>query len=104
MNLPVYIDIDGTLTNSAGSKGDPIPSRLDVVRGMIKDGTPVVLWSSAGCEYAKTFADENNLDVTAAVGKPDYCIDDMKSIKWDGLKTRTPAYLDVLGILGSAKL
>ena len=102
MKLPIYIDIDGTLTDKPGGKGTALDGRIAIVKRMIESGTPVVLWSSAGTEYAQTFAKQHDIKAEAAIGKPDYCIDDMKAIKWNGMKVRSPGYLDVLGILDSA--
>jgi len=99
--LPIYIDIDGTLTDQPGGKGEIIKSRIAMVKRMIKAGQPVVIWSAAGCIYAKEFVKANGIDAIAAIGKPKLCIDDMKSIKWNGLKVRTPGYIDVLDALDS---
>lgn len=97
--LPVFIDIDGTLTDKPNGKGSAIASRIKIVKRIIESGTPVVLWSSGGSAYAKAFADQHGIEAEAAIGKPDYCIDDMKNIKWNGLSIRSPGYLDVLGVL-----
>ena len=92
--LPIYIDIDGTLTDDPSGDGAPIESRVDAVKRMIAGGQPVVLWSAAGTWYARRFAQDHKISVEAAIGKPDFCIDDMESIRWDGLKIVSPKYLD----------
>lgn len=102
-DLPVYIDIDGTLTDKPEGKGTADESRIKIVQRMIEKGTDVVLWSAAGGEYARKFADDNGLDVVAALGKPDYCIDDMTQIKWNGLSVRKPSYLEVWDVLDSVE-
>lgn len=100
--LPIYIDIDGTLTDKPSGGGEAIKSQVDIVARLIESGNSIVLWSAGGSDYAKGFAEENGLEVDAAIGKPEYCIDDMKAIKWNGIKRKSPSYLTVLDILDAA--
>lgn len=92
--LPIFIDIDGTLTGAPTSGGDPIQTRVDTVKRMIEDGDEVVLWSAAGSKYAQAFATTHGIQPTAAIGKPEYCIDDTESIKWNGLTVKPDTWLD----------
>lgn len=95
MTLPIYIDIDGTLTdlpNQCG--GDAIPERLDAVRKLIDQGHLVVIWSAGGDGYAKRFAKRHNLNVHAALGKPHYCVDDTPTVRLGGLHVVEPSFLD----------
>ena len=79
--LPVYIDIDGTLTAVGGPGGAPVLERIDRVKQMIKCGVKVVIWSASGTEYARAFADRHDLHPLAVIGKPSYCIDDNPNLR-----------------------
>ena len=94
-DLPVFIDIDGTLT-ADGSKrgGEPLPSRINAVRKMIDQGSDVVLWSYAGGEYAAEFAVAHGIEAIATIGKPRLVIDDNPDIVPMGMNIRHPKYLD----------
>ena len=85
--LGTFIDIDGTLTDSGAAGGKPIEARLAVVRGWIKAGRHVVIWSATGYEYAVKFAIENRLECVA-VAKPEMCIDDNPEIRPGGLTAK----------------
>ena len=46
MTLPIYIDIDGTLTNDGeNANGEPNQDAIGSVRTLICNGWEVVLWS-----------------------------------------------------------
>ncbi len=92
--LPIYIDIDGTLTTAGRPGGAPALDRIDRVRQMIGRGIPVVIWSASGTEYARAFADRYDLHPLAAIGKPSYCIDDNPSLR-PGFLVVPPDELDV---------
>jgi len=95
MNLPIYIDIDGTLTDSPDSRwGRVIPERIEAVKRLIANGERIVLWSAGSDEYAKEFAKKYGLKVHAALGKPRYCVDDKKDIRLNGLSVISPTTLD----------
>ena len=65
MNLPIYIDIDGTLTDSPDTRwGRVVPGRIEAVKRLIASGERVVLWSAGSDEYAKEFA-KNQSDFEA---------------------------------------
>lgn len=91
--LPIYIDIDGTLTDNPICRGGaPNQARLAVVRTIITLGTPVIIWSARGREYAEKFVAENDIAAQAAIGKPQFCIDDNPTIR-PGFKVERPEWL-----------
>lgn len=94
MLRPVYVDIDGTLTDSPGQGGIPIESRLERVRQLARSGIEIILWSGGGREYVERFARENNLHGFLMLGKPDFCVDDNPKIRpmWP---VRSPEWLDL---------
>ena len=82
MGLPVYIDIDGTLTHEAHSPwGKPHEYRLERVRVMLAAGEQVVIWSANGEKYARAFAARYGLDGALCIGKPGKCVDDNPTIR-----------------------
>lgn len=82
MSLPVYIDIDGTLTDDgARPNGKPIVGRIEKVRQLLLDGQEVVLWSGNGTKYARAFAARHRLIGVTAIGKPAFCVDDVPTIR-----------------------
>lgn len=95
MSLPIYIDIDGTLTDSPDDRWGKVDTvRIEAIRQLIASGKRVVLWSAGSDEYAKAFAKKYNLKVHAALGKPEYCIDDKDTIRLNGLTVLPPEELD----------
>ena len=94
MDLPIYIDIDGTLTaNSNMGWAEPLQHRLARVRQMIADGTLVVIWSARSGDYAREFCAKYDLQPLAALGKPAHCIDDTPTIR-PGMEVCPPEVLD----------
>jgi hydroxymethylpyrimidine pyrophosphatase-like HAD family hydrolase len=95
MTCPIYIDIDGTLTNDGDKACAPVvPSRLTRVRKMITAGIPIVIWSATGTSYAKKFCKDYALEGenVTAIGKPKFCVDDCKTIR-PNLLVRPPTWL-----------
>lgn len=92
--LPIYIDIDGTLTDSPAPGGNPIENRIERVRQLSRSGTPIVLWSGGGEEYVKQFAMEHKLEVLAMLGKPRLCVDDNPNIR-PSFRVETPEWLEL---------
>ena len=83
--LPIFIDIDGTLTFAPESKwGEPIHERIKRVVDMLAAGTEVVLWSGGGTKYAREFADRYGLGGAVCIGKPSLMIDDNPTIRPPG--------------------
>lgn len=95
MSLPIYIDIDGTLTTTPHDGwGEIVEERLDAVKALIEAGELVVIWSARGDEYAKEFVKKHNLKVHAALGKPKYCIDDKPTVRGGGMTVLPPTELE----------
>lgn len=91
--LPIYIDIDGTLTDHPQQGGHPIESRLDRVRQLCRSGVSIVLWSGGGEEYVRRFAMKHGLVVYAMLGKPRLCVDDNPKIR-PFFEVYSPEWLD----------
>jgi hydroxymethylpyrimidine pyrophosphatase-like HAD family hydrolase len=81
MTLPIYFDIDGTLTDRPIRGGQPIPERIEAVRKLIEAGEEVVIWSANGTSYVRDFAVEHGLIGAVCIGKPDKCVDDNPDIR-----------------------
>ena len=82
MTLPVYFDIDGTLTDAPEKQwGKVVQQRLDIVRGLIESGREVVIWSGGGTEYARAFAMKYGLSGAVCIGKPAVMVDDNPDIR-----------------------
>ena len=81
MTLPVYFDIDGTLTDRPIRGGQPIASRIEAVRKLIGAGKEVVIWSANGTAYVRDFATAQGLTGAICIGKPDRCVDDNPDIR-----------------------
>lgn len=91
--LPVYVDIDGTLTDAPGTAwGQVRAGALDVVRALCKQ-REVVVWSGRGTAYAKAFCEQHGIKPVAALGKPGLCFDDNSVIRPTGLAVATPEQL-----------
>jgi hydroxymethylpyrimidine pyrophosphatase-like HAD family hydrolase len=94
MSLPIYVDIDGTLTSEDVANGPPLQRRIDRVRLWIRDGKQVVVWSARGTEYAREFCRRHSLTPMAVLGKPNFCVDDKPTIRSGGLRVEEPTFLD----------
>ena len=57
-NPVVYVDVDDTLVRSAGTKRIPIPTAIERVRSLHREGAVLYLWSAAGAAYAESTAKE----------------------------------------------
>ena len=79
--LPIFIDIDGTLTDSPSKGGSGLPDRIKSVQAMIGRGVEVVLWSACGTDYVRGFAKKYGLRPIACIGKPDKAVDDRPTIR-----------------------
>lgn len=87
---PLYVDIDGTLTDNGNGGGNIIQSRIDYIIRLIKEGHHVIIWSGNGTKYAKDFVAKHNIDCLA-IGKPETCVDDNPDIRpRDKMKIFTP--------------
>lgn len=91
MPLPIFIDIDGTLTTEPTRMWGPvIPDRITDVQTMIGRGVEVVLWSGGGTAYVRAFAKEYNLRPSVCIGKPGQVVDDNPTIRPKGFMTPVP--------------
>lgn len=93
-DLPIFVDIDGTLTDNDQKGGNPLQRRIDAVRLMIRNNKQVVVWSANGTAYAREFCRRHSLTPLAVIGKPRYCIDDHAGIRAQGLNILPPEKLD----------
>ncbi len=72
-DLPIFIDIDGTLTLSPYKKwGEVLPKRIAEVRRLIDGDFQVVLWSGGGTRYVRDFAVANGLIGAGLAARPDF--------------------------------
>ena len=82
MSLPIFIDIDGTLTDAPGKQGGKVlPDRIKTVRSRIAAGQEIVIWSGGGTAYAKAFAVKHGLSGATCIGKPSIVVDDNPDIR-----------------------
>ncbi len=91
MPLPIFIDIDGTLTTVPTKKWGPvIPDRIESVQAMIGRGVEVVLWSGGGTEYVRAFAEKYDLRPSVCIGKPHQMVDDNPTVRPPGRMNIVP--------------
>ena len=88
--MPIFIDIDGTLTDSGLHGGKPIDERLMIVRKLVKAGKEVVIWSAGGTEYAQRFAKDHDINGVTCIGKPCLLVDDNPRVRAGGLLRQSP--------------
>lgn len=82
MTMPVFIDIDGTLTDDPVNRfGNPLVYRISKVQELLDSGQQVVLWSAGGGDYAEEFAEKYNIYGAVCIGKPALCVDDNPTIR-----------------------
>lgn len=79
--LPIYIDVDGTLTDRGTRGGNPIEARIQKVRELIASGEKVVIWSATGFDYVVEFMKNNNIVGATPMEKPKLIIDDNPNIR-----------------------
>ena len=78
----LYIDIDGTLTNSPKNKwAEPRQPVIDLVKKRITAGDQVVVWSARGSLYAEQFTRKHGIAAVACLGKPGWLIDDNPEVR-----------------------
>ncbi|MEP7366084.1 MAG: DUF705 domain-containing protein [Acidobacteriota bacterium] len=80
----VFVDVDDTLVRSIGTKRIPMPSVVDRVRCLYREGASLYLWSSGGAEYARKSAEELGISdcFVAFLPKPTVIIDDQAVSDW----------------------
>jgi Protein of unknown function (DUF705) len=86
-DLNVYVDIDDTIVRSVGAKRIPMPSVIQHVRNLKKQGAVLFCWSSGGAEYAKQSAQEFGIAdcFEAFLPKPNVMIDDQEIGSWKSI-------------------
>lgn len=89
-NRPIFIDIDGTLTDRSVKGGDVIPERLSALRRIIGSGEQIVIWSGGGTDYVKWFCAKHQIVGVVMIGKPEFCVDDNPTIRPKSLRVQTP--------------
>lgn len=91
---PVYVDIDGTLTDTPGRPdGQPYANRIQRLRELMHAGYQVVLWTGGGTAYARRFARQHGLDDAICLGKPGLCVDDNPALS-PSMQYAEPGWLD----------
>ncbi len=89
--LPIYVDIDGTLTDVPNAMwGSVHPERIAYIQKLIAEGVEVYLWSGGGAKYARNFAKRHDIFPAACLGKPDWLVDDNANIRPGGLRRVAP--------------
>jgi hydroxymethylpyrimidine pyrophosphatase-like HAD family hydrolase len=80
----IFVDVDDTLVRSAGTKRIPMPSVVERVRALHREGAALYLWSSGGAEYARASAIELGIEscFVAFLPKPDVYVDDQPVQEW----------------------
>jgi len=80
----IFIDVDDTLVRSIGTKRIPMPSVVERVRSLHKEGASLYLWSSGGADYARASAAELGIETCflAFLPKPDVYLDDQSVEEW----------------------
>lgn len=77
----IFVDIDGTLTDSPEQGGKPIPERIEKLKKLISDGKEVVLWTGGGSAYAKKFAQDHGIVGAVCISKPVTLVDDNPNVR-----------------------
>ena len=80
----IFVDVYDTLIRSAGTKRIPMPSVVERVRALYRQGDALYLWSSGGAEYARASAVELGIEdcFLAFLPKPDVYLDDQPVHEW----------------------
>jgi hypothetical protein len=89
---PIFIDIDGTLTDDPRkAMGKPVWERIEKVIWLISIGEQVILWSAGGETYAREFARDYGIKPYLCLSKPCTMVDDKPTIRTQGnLKIMSP--------------
>jgi len=89
----IYVDVDGTLVQSAGITRIPMTSVIEHVRQLKADGATLYLWSAGGADYCRTTAIELGIEdcFVAFLPKPRIMIDDQEVRDWVFCTTFHPA-------------
>ena len=95
-NKTVFVDVDDTLIRSVGSKIIPNTRVIEKVRMLHQKGMTIIVWSTAGSEYAKRISE--NIGISEIISfyftKPQYIIDDQEIDKWLNTKVIHPLQIE----------
>ncbi len=87
--LPIFIDIDGTLTTTPEQQFGPVlRDRIRALRVLVAQGHEVIVWSGGGTDYARRFCKLVNLRDVVCIGKPAVMVDDNPTIRPPGRMVR----------------
>lgn len=80
----IYVDVDGTLVRSEGTKTVPIPATVAMVRRLAELGVELYCWSTGGSDYALRMVEGLGLTACfkAFLPKPKLMIDDVAFERW----------------------
>jgi cation transport ATPase len=92
-DMVVYVDVDDTLVRSFGSKRIPMAAMVQHVRDLHAAGVTLLVWSTAGADYARAAAVELGLEgcFQGFLPKPHVIIDDQAPSDWRDLIHVHPA-------------
>jgi len=79
--LPIFVDIDGTLTDFGQQGGNPIAGHIEKLKKLIAQGVEVIIWSGGGTDYAKKFAEDHAISGVTCIGKPSLMVDDNPNVR-----------------------
>ena len=82
--LAVYVDVDETLLRHYGTRQIPIPSVIQQVKALHKQGAELYCWSSMGAAYARQCAETCGVAhcFQAFLPKPQVIVDDQQPRAW----------------------
>ena len=82
--LAVYVDVDETLLRHYGTRQIPIPSVIQQVKALHKQGAELYCWSSMGAVYARQCAETCGIAhcFQAFLPKPQVIVDDQQPKAW----------------------
>lgn len=96
----VYVDVDDTSIRTFSGKRIRIPSSIEHIKKLKKQGAIIYCWGSGGAGYARMVAEELNiLDLFIAfLPKPNMLIDDQNVNDWKYLLQVHPLSCDYKGL------
>jgi len=100
--LCIYIDVDGTLVQTAADKRIPNPNLLRRLREWKAHGAILYCWSSRGADYARHTAEELKVrDCFAGfLCKPHALVDDQSVHQWAYFLELAPGRAERLSVAG----
>lgn len=77
----IFVDIDGTLTDSPEKGGKPLMDRIEKLKRLIGEGQEVTIWTGGGTAYAKKFAQDFGIVGAVCIAKPMVLVDDNPNVR-----------------------